>query len=73
MKAQMSSPEPRRSLVILQPRSLSTPRARITRSCAAMVYLDHRGNNHDASLVWAGEKEGEGVREREAEIQKAAP
>lgn len=42
MKTEMSSPEPRRSLVILQPRSLSTPRALITRSCAAIVYLDNR-------------------------------
>lgn len=39
MKTEMSSPEPSRSLVILQPRSLSTPRARITRSWAAIVYL----------------------------------
>lgn len=48
MKTEMSSPEPRRSLVILQPRSLSTPRARITRSCAAIVYLNNRGNNNNA-------------------------
>lgn len=43
MKTEMSSPEPRRSLVILQPRSLRTPRALMTRSCAAIVYLNNRG------------------------------
>lgn len=43
MKTEMSSPEPSRSLVILQPRSRSTPRARITRSCAAIVYLRDTG------------------------------
>lgn len=43
MKTEMSSPEPSRSLVILHPRSLSTPRARITRSCAAIVYLHDTG------------------------------
>lgn len=47
MKTEISSPEPRRSLVILQPLSLSTPRARITRSCAAIVYLANRGNSND--------------------------
>lgn len=41
----MSSPEPRRSLVILQPLSRSMPRARMTRSCAAIVYLNDRGTN----------------------------
>lgn len=35
----MSSPEPSLSLDIRQPRSFSTPLARITRSCAASVYL----------------------------------
>lgn len=43
MKTEMSSPEPSRSLVILHPRSLSMPRARITRSCAAIVYLRDTG------------------------------
>lgn len=43
MKTEMSSPEPSRSLVILHPRSLSMPRARITRSCAAIVYLHDTG------------------------------
>lgn len=42
MKTEMSSPEPSRSLVILHPRSLSMPRARITRSCAAIVYLQEK-------------------------------
>uniref|UniRef100_A0A3P9JXG3 THAP-type domain-containing protein n=1 Tax=Oryzias latipes TaxID=8090 RepID=A0A3P9JXG3_ORYLA len=49
----MSSPEPRRSLVILHPRSLRIPRARITRSCAAIVYLGNRKQtsaNPDVSL-----------------------
>lgn len=35
----MSSPEPSRSLDILQPLSFSTPRAFMTKSWAANVYL----------------------------------
>lgn len=51
MKTEMSSPEPRWSLLILHPRSLSTPRALITRSWAAIVYLTNRGHNHEATKV----------------------
>lgn len=53
MKTEMSSPEPRRSLVIRHPRSRSTPRARITRSCAAIVYLRDTGSV-SASPAWGG-------------------
>ena len=49
----MSSPEPSRSLVILHPRSLRTPRARITRSCAAMVYLHNRRQQRPSSTYFS--------------------
>lgn len=44
MKTEMSSPEPSRSPAILQPRSLKTPLAFITRSWAAIVYLENNGD-----------------------------
>lgn len=42
----MSSPEPSLSLGNLQPRSFSTPRDLISRSCAASVYLHHMHKHH---------------------------
>lgn len=51
----MSSPEPSLSLDIRQPRSFSTPLARITRSCAASVYLWKRQNTAREWLVFTRE------------------
>lgn len=48
MKTEISSPDPSRSPAILQPRSLKTPLAFITRSWAAIVYLK---NNRDALQI----------------------
>lgn len=42
----MSSPEPSLSLGSLQPRSFSTPRDLISRSCAASVYLRDTHKHH---------------------------
>lgn len=53
MYTEMSSPEPKRSLVIRQPLSLRTPLARITRSWAAIVYLQTNAKYYLPNITFA--------------------